>query len=92
MIWLGLTVLVKGVDVTRVIQLAFGLSPPNNIRHIFRAWVHNMNSNNRQIFLVGICVILCAIWLSRNNVVFNRILISSYIHVILGVLTGQEHG
>jgi hypothetical protein len=31
----------------RVIQIPFGLGPPNNIRHTFGAWVHNMNTQKR---------------------------------------------
>jgi hypothetical protein len=42
----------------RVVQLASGLSTPNNIRHMFGAWVHNMSSSNRHIFLVDIGDIL----------------------------------
>jgi hypothetical protein len=50
----------------RVVHLASGLSPLNNIRHMFGVWVRNMSSSSRQIFLVGI------IWLSRNDIIFNK--------------------
>jgi hypothetical protein len=66
----------------RVIQLVSGLAPPNNIRHMFGAWVHEMNSSNRQIFLVSIGAMLSTIWLSRNDVVFNKVSISSSMQVI----------
>jgi hypothetical protein len=66
----------------RVIQLTFGLGPPNNIKNVFGAWVHNTNSANRQLLFVGIGVMLWAIWLNRNDVVFNKTLISSYMQVI----------
>jgi hypothetical protein len=66
----------------RVIHLASGLPPPNNIRHMFGGWVYVMNPKERQIFLVGICVMLWAMWLSRNDVVFNKVSISSSMHVI----------
>jgi hypothetical protein len=66
----------------RVVYLVSGLAPPNNIRHMFRVWVHSMNSSDRQIFLIGICAMLWAIWLSRNEVVFNKVSISSAIQVI----------
>jgi hypothetical protein len=66
----------------RVVHLVSGLTSPNNIRHMFGAWVHDMNSSNMQIFLVGTGAILWAIWLSRNDVVFNKVSISSSMQVI----------
>jgi hypothetical protein len=63
--------------VWRVVQLASGLAPPNNIRHMLGAWVYDMSSSNRQIFLVGIGAMLWAMWLSRNDMVFNKVTISS---------------
>jgi hypothetical protein len=66
----------------RVVYLASGLAPPKNIRCMFGAWVYDMSSSNRQIFLVGIGAMLWAIWLSRNDVVFNKVTISSSMQVI----------
>jgi hypothetical protein len=66
----------------RVVQLASGLSPPNNIRHMFGAWVHNISSSNRHIFLVGIGAILWVILLSRNDIVFNKTPITCSMQVI----------
>jgi hypothetical protein len=57
--------------------LVSGLPPPSNIRHMFGGWVYGMNPKERQIFLVGIGAMLWAMWLSRNDVVFNKISISS---------------
>jgi hypothetical protein len=39
---------------------------------MFGAWVHDMNSSDMQIFLVGIGAILWAICLNHNDVVFNK--------------------
>jgi hypothetical protein len=66
----------------RVVHLFSGLTPHNNIRHMFGAWVHDMNSINRQIFLVGIGIMLWPIWLCLNDVVFNEVSISSSMQVI----------
>jgi hypothetical protein len=68
--------------VWRVVYLVAGLPPPNNIRHMFGSWVCNMNKNDRHIFLVGVGTMLCAIWLSCNDVVFDKIPISSSMQVI----------
>jgi hypothetical protein len=42
----------------RVLHLVSGLSPPNNIRHMFGDWVYEMNPKERHIFLVGISTML----------------------------------
>jgi hypothetical protein len=44
--------------------------------------VYGMNPKDRQIFLIGICAMLWVIWLSRNDIVFNKASISSSMHVI----------
>jgi hypothetical protein len=54
----------------RAVYLVAGLPPPNNIRHMFRSWVCNMNKNDRHIFLVGVDVMLWAIWLQNTNIFF----------------------
>jgi hypothetical protein len=66
----------------RVIHLVSGLPPPNNIRYILGAWVHDMNSSNKQNFLVGLGAMLWVILLNHNDVVFNKIPISSSKQVI----------
>jgi hypothetical protein len=66
----------------RVVYIVSGLAPPNNIRHMFGAWVHGMNSSTRQIFLVDIGTMLWAIRLSHNDLVFNKVAISSSMQVI----------
>jgi hypothetical protein len=44
--------------------------------------VYEMNPKERQIFLVGISTMLWAIWLSRNDIVFNKASISSSMQII----------
>jgi hypothetical protein len=65
----------------RVVHVVIELAPPNNIRHLFGAWVWDMNSRDRK-FLVGIGAMLWAICLSRNDAVFDKIPIYSSMHVI----------
>jgi hypothetical protein len=42
----------------RVIHLTFGIGPPVSINQMFGIWVINMKSNLRNLFLVGIGVML----------------------------------
>jgi hypothetical protein len=66
----------------RVVYLVSRLVPPNNIRHMSGAWGYVMNSSSGQIFLVGIGAMLWAIWLSRNDMAFNKVVVSSSMQVI----------
>jgi hypothetical protein len=43
--------------VWRVIQLTFGLSTPNNIKHVYGGWVQNMNAKSKILLFVGMSVI-----------------------------------
>jgi hypothetical protein len=65
----------------RVIQITFGLSTPNSI-HVFGGWVQRMNDKDRKLLLVGLGAMLWSIWLSQNDIVFNKTSISSYMQVI----------
>ena len=41
-----------------------------------------MNKKLRSLVLVGACAICWAIWLSRNDLVFDKVLVPSYMQVI----------
>jgi hypothetical protein len=66
----------------RVVDLFFRFGAPNNIKNMFRSWVQNMNAKNKRLFYVGIGDMLWSIWLSRNDIIFNKTPISSYMQVI----------
>jgi hypothetical protein len=55
-----------------VIQLIFGFTKPQDIRHVYGGWSQIMDAKTKKIFVVGIGVMLWSIWLSRNNIVFNK--------------------
>jgi hypothetical protein len=42
----------------RVIHITFGLSIPNNIKHVFGGWVQGMNDKERKLLVVGVGAIL----------------------------------
>jgi hypothetical protein len=56
----------------RIMNITFGLSTPINIHHVFGGWVQGMNDKDRKILLVGVGAILSSIWLSWNDIVFNK--------------------
>jgi hypothetical protein len=76
----------------RVIQITFGLSTPNNIKHVLGGWIQRMKNKDRKLLLVGLGTILWSIWLRRNDIV----LIIHQFHLTCmlysGRPTGQERG
>jgi hypothetical protein len=44
-----------------------------SINHMFGTWILDMNTYMRKLFLVGTGVILWVIWLSRNDISFDKI-------------------
>jgi hypothetical protein len=59
-----------------------GVTPLVSINHLFGAWVLNINSQTRKLVLVGIGAILWSMWLSRNNIAFDKKPIFWYMQVI----------
>jgi hypothetical protein len=49
---------------------------------MFGNWILNIDGDMRKLILVGICAILWGIWLSRNDVVFDKNPVLSYVQVI----------
>jgi hypothetical protein len=65
-----------------VIQITFGLAIPLNIKHVFSELVQRMNEKDKMLLYVGMGTIFCLIWLSLNDLVFNKAPISSYMQVM----------
>jgi hypothetical protein len=63
-------------------QITFGLSKLTNIKHVFRGWVQRMNDKGRKLLLVGVSDMFWSIWLSWNDIVFNKTSILSYMQII----------
>jgi hypothetical protein len=66
----------------RVIKLTFGLSTPQNIKHVYGDWVQNINTTNKTLLFAGLGAMFWSIWLSQNDNTFNKKSISSYMHVM----------
>jgi hypothetical protein len=67
----------------RVIQVTFGLSIPLNIKHVFGDWVQRMKEKDKKLLFVEMGAMFWSIWLSRNDIGFNKTPISSYVQVML---------
>jgi hypothetical protein len=68
--------------VWRVIQVYFNITPPLNIHHMFTEWMQGVEKKLRYKILVELCTLCWAMWLSRNDVVFDKMWVSNPMQVI----------
>jgi len=68
--------------VWRIVYLATGLTQPTSINHMFGSWISNQNKKIRSLIWVGVAAFCWTIWRCRNDIVFNKIIINSIMHVI----------
>jgi hypothetical protein len=68
--------------VWRVIHISFNLSPPTSVHNFFTDWLLGMNGKLKYKILVGAAAFCWVIWLTRNDLVFDKILAPSYLQVI----------
>jgi hypothetical protein len=55
-----------------VIFLAFGIPPPSSASNMFGSWLEGFELNLRNIILLGAASTYWALWLSRNDIVFEK--------------------
>jgi hypothetical protein len=55
-----------------LISITFGILPPHNIVHIFGSWTNVVGGQLKRQLLASMSVFCWAIWLSRNDVIFDK--------------------
>jgi hypothetical protein len=55
-----------------LIQITFGIWPPHNIIHLFGIWVNSFHRTLKRQLLAGALAFYWAIWLSRNDIIFDK--------------------
>jgi hypothetical protein len=55
-----------------IIQVASSLYPSTSVANIFRNWPHGIDLGFRMLIRVGALVVVCLLWLCRNDKVFNN--------------------
>jgi hypothetical protein len=59
-------------------QIAFNISMPSSVQHMFSLWVNQVGGKLKRQLLAGASAFCWAIWLSRNDVVFDKASIKSF--------------
>ena len=57
----------------RIIHTTFGLQKPNNVIHMFGTWLQGIMWKEKSLMLTGVSVVCWAMWLSRNDIVFDNV-------------------
>jgi hypothetical protein len=65
-----------------VVFASFGVSPPLNFDHLCGSWLDNWTGKSRKLILIGVAALLWSIWLSRNEIIFNKCASKSFVQVI----------
>jgi hypothetical protein len=64
------------------ISITFGVSKPTSTAHLFGPWLRSFPPKQRNKVLVGVAACCWAIWLSRNEIVFQKSMSKSILQVI----------
>ena len=62
--------------------LATGLTPPKSISHMLGHWLLGINNKDRLLIFVEATALIWAIWCTRNDLIFEKTQITSFMQVI----------
>ena len=68
--------------VWRSVQVSFNILPPTSMQHLFDNWLEGVDLKLKYKIWVGACALCWAIWLCRNDVVFNNTRVSTPMQVV----------
>ena len=66
----------------RLISICFGLPGPRSVKHFFGNWLMGVDLNTKNLIITGVSALCWAIWISRNDLVFNRAQMFTYLQVL----------
>ena len=66
----------------RIVYISFGLKPPDSISNVVGNWLGGVDSNIKNLIFIGASALCQALWLSRNDVMFDKSPNESYMQVL----------
>jgi hypothetical protein len=76
----------------RAVHLLFGLTPPHNMDDLFNGWSKKGNKKENSLLLTVASALCWAVWITRNEVVFDKCRPKSFCMYYSGELTGSDSG
>jgi hypothetical protein len=61
---------------------SMGFNQPRSVRHTFGNWLFGMPSKTKHLIISGVAAICWAIWISRNDLVFDKKPVLTYLQVL----------
>jgi hypothetical protein len=55
---------------------------PRSINHISWSWLHGVSLKVKDLIITCVAILCWAIWISRNNLVFDQISVVTYLQVL----------
>jgi hypothetical protein len=69
------------IFVWRAVHITFGVAALTSINHMYSDWLHGLNTRAKSLIMVGVAMLCWTLWLSRNDIVFEKCSSKTYIHV-----------
>jgi hypothetical protein len=66
----------------RAVQVTFNIGVPNSVTHLFNEWANGLGLRVKKFFLIGASAICWALWTSRNDLVFDKCPMKTYMQVL----------
>ena len=66
----------------RVVQYTFGLVPPTSVAQFYNDWLFRFDCKSKTQLLCGVYALCWALWLSRNDIVFDNSPMKIYMQVL----------
>jgi hypothetical protein len=60
----------------------FGVKKPEGVEHLFGPWLRSFSSKQRNLVLIGLAAMCRALWISRNDLIFQKSQFKSILQVI----------
>jgi hypothetical protein len=67
------------------VAVAFGINGPTCVQHLFGPWLRSFSKKQRSLVVIGVAALCWAIWISRNELVFNK---SQYVSILQVIFRG----
>ena len=69
-------------NIWRLIHFTFNISPPTSIDNLFTNWLTGVDKKTKARIRIGACAFVWAIWICRNDIVFNKVGASHFLQVV----------
>ena len=73
----------------RIVHVFFNLLPPTSVHNLFTGWLDGIDRKLKSQILVGESAICWTIWLTQNDIVFDKVPAPSYTSYLHGDLLAR---